>query len=48
MRTIIYTIYKKGTNERVYSNARQIKCEEILATLENKEQYEIRYQWRSF
>ena len=47
MRTISYAIYKKGTNERVYANANYAKVNEIMGTLENKDNYEIRYKWFS-
>lgn len=48
MRTIIYAIFNKETNERVYANCRQSKCQKMLDTMENKENYEIRYKWFSF
>lgn len=48
MRTIIYAIFNKETNERVYTNIDRYKCEKVLNELENKENFEIRYKWRSF
>ena len=48
MRTIIYAIIEKETGKRVYANCRMSKCEEVLATMENKENYTIGYKWRSF
>ena len=47
MRTIIYSVYDKETNESVYSNWNKAECEKVLGTL-NKEQYGICYKWRSF
>ena len=47
MRTIIYAIINKETHERVYTNCRLAKCEEVLATMENKENYKIGYKWYS-
>ena len=47
MRTIIYTVFDKTTNKRVYTNCRQSECEKFLATYENKENAEIRYKWFS-
>ena len=47
MRTIIYAIFNKETNERIYTNCKQNECEKVLATLDNKENYEIRYKWKS-
>lgn len=48
MRTIIYAIFNKETNEKIYVNARHSECEKMMNTLENKEKFEIRYKWRSF
>ena len=48
MRIILYAIFNKTTNERVYTNCRQSKCQEMLDAMENKENYEIRYKWRNF
>ena len=47
MRTIIYAIIEKETGKRVYANCRMSKCEEVLATMENKENYKIGYKWFS-
>lgn len=47
MRTIIYAIVNKETNKRVYVNAREIECRKVLAEMDNKEQFEIRYKWMS-
>ena len=48
MRTIIYAIFNKETNERIYTNADFGKCNQKLNTLENKENYVIRHKWFSF
>lgn len=48
MRTICYAIFNKKTNERVYTNCEQRKCLEKLNTMENKENFEIRWKWFSF
>ena len=47
MRTIMYSVWNKKENKRVYINCRGYKCEEYIANLENKEDYEIRYKWMS-
>lgn len=47
MRTIIYSVFNKETNERVYSHWDRKECVKVLETL-NKEQYDICYKWRSF
>ena len=47
MRTIIYKVYNKETNEKVYTDCRKYKCEEFIANNENKENLEIRYRWAS-
>jgi hypothetical protein len=48
MRTIIYGVFNKETNERVYTNCRAQKCMEFIETLENREKFEIRHKWQSF
>jgi hypothetical protein len=48
MRTILYTVINKETNKRVYTDCRLRKCKEKLNTLDNKENFEIRYKWVSF
>ena len=48
MRTIIYSVYNKETNERVYANCRQSKCEEFIANQSNPTNFAIGYKWRSF
>lgn len=47
MRAIIYKVINKNTNAQVYGNCRVNKCEEFLANLPNKEDYEIVYKWHS-
>ena len=47
MRLIHYYVINKKTNERIYTNCRGYKAEEFLASLPNKEDYEIRYRWVS-
>lgn len=46
MRTIIYAVFNKDTNERVYTNADLHKCEEHMKGL--KGNFEIRHKWKSF
>ena len=48
MRTIIYGVFDKETNKRIYTNIRESKCEEFINAQENKENLVIRYTWRSF
>ena len=48
MRTIIYGVFNKETNERIYTNIRQSKCEEFINAQDNKENLEIRHKWFSF
>ena len=48
MRTIIYAVFNKETNERIYSNCRERKCEEFINAHEDKEKLVIRYKWKSF
>ena len=47
MRTIMYAVFNKETNERIYTNCRLYKCEEFLEAQENKEALEIRHKWFS-
>ena len=47
MRLIHYYIVNKETGKRIYSDCRVAKCEEILATMKNKENYFIGYKWVS-
>ena len=47
MRAIMYAIFNKRTNERVYTNIDYTKCNDKLNTMENKEDFEIRYKWFS-
>jgi hypothetical protein len=47
MRTIIYGVFNKETNKRIYTNIQRIKCEEFVNAQENKENLEIRYKWTS-
>ena len=47
MRLIHYAIFNKITNERVYTNYDQRKCQEYLNKMDNKENFEIRYKWLS-
>lgn len=47
MRTIKYAIFNKETNERVYTDVRRNKINEVMETLENKEKYEIRSKFFS-
>lgn len=48
MRTIIYSVFDKTTNQRIYTNCRKAKCEEFVEKNENKENLVIRYKWMSF
>jgi hypothetical protein len=45
MRTIIYGVFNKETNKRVYTNINRYKCEEKVNELGAN--YEIRYKWFS-
>ena len=45
MRGILYGVFNKETNERIYTNCRRYKCEEFVETHENKANLEIRYKW---
>ena len=47
MRTIIYGVFNKETNERIYTNCRESKCVEFINKQDNKENYEIRHKWFS-
>ena len=47
MRTIIYGVFNKETNERIYTNIRKNKCEEFISSHENKENLVVRYKWFS-
>ena len=48
MRTIIYTVFNKETNERIYSDCRKRKCEEFISAHEEREKLVICYKWKSF
>ena len=48
MRTIIYGVFNKETNKRIYTNCRESKCAEFISKQDNKENLEIRYKWMSF
>lgn len=48
MRTIIYGVFNKETNKRIYTNSRQSKCEEFINAQENKANLVICYKWFSF
>ena len=48
MRLIHYAVFNKTTNERIYTNCDQRKCQEYLDKMPNKENFEIRYKWKSF
>lgn len=47
MRLIHYAIFNKTTNERVYTNCDEAKCQAVLDQMPNKENFEIRYKWLS-
>ena len=47
MRTIIYSVFNKENNERIYTNCRQSKCEEFINAQNNKDSLVIRYKWFS-
>ena len=47
MRLIHYAVFNKETNERVYTNCDQAKCQEYLDKMPNKENYIIGYKWLS-
>ncbi len=48
MRTILYAVFNKETSERVYTDCRRHKCEEVLNQMENKNDFEIRHKWVSY
>lgn len=48
MRTIIYSVWNKETNKKVYANCKCRKCEEFINEQENPSNFEITYKWRSF
>jgi hypothetical protein len=45
MRLVMYAVFRKDTNEKVYTNVSHRKCEEYIA--ENSGDFEIRYKWIS-
>lgn len=47
MRLKLYAIFNKETNERIFTTAIYGKCEKILETIENSENYEVRHKWTS-
>ena len=47
MRTIMYAVFNKETNARVYTNADHSKCAEFINTQPNAEELTIRYKWFS-
>ena len=47
MRTIIYAIFNKETNERIYTDCRRNKCEEFISMQNNKENLVVKYKWSS-
>lgn len=47
MRTIIYSVHNKETNEKVCSHWDRRECAKVLETLD-KEKFVICYEWRSF
>ena len=47
MRLIHYAIFNKTTNERIYTDCSQTRCQEVLDKMDNKENFEIRYNWLS-
>ena len=47
MRTVIYGVFNKETNERIYSDCRRNKCEEFINAQDNKENLVIKYKWFS-
>lgn len=47
MRLIHYYVINKETNEKVYTDCREVKAKEFLANLSDKENYRIGYKWVS-
>lgn len=47
MRTIIYAVFNKETNERIYIDCRRNKCEEFIGMQNNKENLVVKYKWSS-
>lgn len=48
MRTIIFAVFNKETNKRLYSNCRERECQKFIDNHEDKEKLVIRYKWMSF
>lgn len=47
MRTVLYGVFNKETNERIFTHCLPRKAQEFLESLENKENFEIRHKWVS-
>lgn len=47
MRTIMYAVFNKETNKKVYTSIDRCRCENYINSLEDKENYTIRYKWFS-
>jgi hypothetical protein len=47
MRLIHYSVFNKKIKKIIYTNCRLHKCTEKFNSLENKEDFEIRYKWVS-
>lgn len=48
MRTIIYTVWDKESNKKVYVNCYRRECEKFINSQENPASFGITYKWRSF
>ena len=47
MRTIVYAVFNKETNTRLYTNANHSKCVEFISGQPNADELTIRYKWFS-
>jgi hypothetical protein len=47
MRLIIYAVFNKETNKRIFTSAYFHKCNEKMKALDNAENYEIRHKFKS-
>lgn len=47
MRLIHYHIINKYTNEKIFTDCRLPKVQEVFGNLESKEEYKIVFQWKS-
>ena len=48
MRTIIYGVFNKETNKRLYIDCRERNCQKYIDNHPEKANLVIRYKWKSF